>query len=303
MGLLRIDAEKLLSNKHYKPLDVEGLRAIKLRSGMTLRFDPKTDTHIIRLHTTDIIYLLPTKEGETQRYRIFAGDWRTSTTCARINEYTGSRISSEMGYWFIDGSLFTEGMVLDGFGEPEAAYRTPPEEVLAFRTNAKALDRAIAAYCKGFVKKSIENRSLDFPDIGDCWFCATRPVGKIVARGAEPMGSDHLINHFIEKYYVPSLLRNALYERFNWDSWQTGAQRDTPEEKLAKQENSMRSDYGSIIRDTMSGREHFLFYKVLRKYFHNRKHKLIVGFDAVDFKKQMKEADKERAEEAKEESE
>ena len=38
-----------------------------------------------------------------------------------------------------------------------------------------------------------------------------------------------------------------------------------------------------------------MFYKVLRSYFFNRKHKLIEGFDPDDFKKRVKEAQKAEA--------
>lgn len=293
MSLLQVDAAKMLATSKKKRVTVEGQPALTLRAGITLRHDPTTDDHIVRLHDTDIVRLLHAEEGSPQRYQVFAGDWRTNPTRDRINEYTGSRIGSWLGYWFIGFShIFREGMILDPFGDPEPAFQTPPQELLVFREKTRVLDKAIATYCKGFVQSAVDAKELAFPDGGDCWSCSMRPVDKVEARGFELMGTSHLIEHMIEKYYVPSLLLNALYERFNWDSWQMGTSKDTPAEKQKKQKQRAEADYYWMVKDVQRGQTPFMFYKVLRAYFFNRKHKLIEGFDPVDFKKRVKDAQK-----------
>ena len=293
MNLIQVDAVKMLATSKKKRVSVNGQTALPLRTGVTLRHDPTTGDHVVRLHNTDIVRILSAKEGELQRYQIFAGDWRTNTTRDRINEYTGSRIYGWHGYWLIgSGHIFREGMTLDPFGDPEPAFQTPADKGRAFMSKARVLDKAIATYCKGFVQSAVSAKELNYPDGGDCWACFMRPADKVEARGFELMGTSHLIEHMIERYYVPSLLRNALNERFNWDSWQMGSSKDTPEEKLKKQETRMRGDYHHMVMEVQRGREPYMLYKVLRSYFFNRKHKLIEGFDPVDFKKRVKDAKK-----------
>lgn len=293
MSFLQVDATKMLATSKKKRVTVEGQQALTLRAGITLRHDPATGDHVLRLHDTDIVRILSSKDGEPQRYRIFTGGWRTNTTRDRINEYTGSRIHAESGYWYVgSGHVFREGMTLDGFGDPEPAFQTTPDEALAFRERARVLDKAIAGYCKGFVRSAVDARQLDFPNGGDCWSCSMRPVDRRSVRGDEPMGVSHLIEHFVEKYYVPSLLFNALLERFNWESWQMDTAKLPEKERQAKQEARAVNDYRHMAGDVKHGREPFIMYKVLRNYFLRRKHDLIEVFDPVDFKRRVKEAHK-----------
>lgn len=52
---------------------------------------------------------------------------------------------------------------------------------------------------------------MEAPSGGDCWFCVLREVDT-----SRPMGdlnqSNHMISHLEDKYYVPSIIMNALDE-------------------------------------------------------------------------------------------
>jgi len=94
-------------------------------------------------------------------------------------------------------------------------------------TNVKKrqkLIRRINKYANDYVNEFVAG-NIPAPSGGDCWGC------HLVDQSGNPgMGSDHLISHIKEKYYVPSLLLNAINEfqispMASWvisEKWQEG---------------------------------------------------------------------------------
>ena len=69
------------------------------------------------------------------------------------------------------------------------------------------LNKQINVYINGYIK-ALFNRELPAPGAGDCWYCAW---GNEKGSLGELTGNkDHLLSHFKEKYYVPSLIINAI---------------------------------------------------------------------------------------------
>jgi hypothetical protein len=152
----------------------------------------------VRLHSTDIITAYP-----DDSLRLYSGGWRTVTTKARLNEYTTARIFSDRGVWYAQNKEypFAEGMRIlgDGTVDPDTvAQPTAMQENAKLRKQAKAYARDYTeALCAG---------EIGAPGNGDCWGCLMT-----TAEGATPLGGrDHIIAHFEDKYYVPSLVYRAL---------------------------------------------------------------------------------------------
>jgi len=102
----------------------------------------------------------------------------------------------------------------------------------------KRLDRMVRKYINGF-KDHVKKNGLQEPGPGDCWGCCMTSD-----RTSEPFGYDHYLSHFKEKYYVPSLLWNAIVERgymypgFIWAFIQKSAEEGREPHHL---EHSLRS--------------------------------------------------------------
>jgi hypothetical protein len=181
------DAAKYLGSKIDRPLGTG--RATRIR---------RIDSHSIgiRYHSTDVVTYL-----DSGTAILNSGGYRTVTTKERINKYTGARVSQTMGLWYVAcGSLFYDGMVIDPAGLPVNPI-SPVDTEIAKRK----LDRMVSKYVKGFVA-SIQANGLADPSNGDCWGCCM----KTTDGRQNPMGVSHFFSHFEEKYYVPSLLWNAL---------------------------------------------------------------------------------------------
>lgn len=173
---------------------------------------PAGDAFAVRLHQTDVVLI-----HADGTYTLNSGGWQTPTTKDRINEYTPARLHQAKGLWYNrDGSLFYDGMTIDAAGHPLQPRRADDTEKIK-----RQVDREVSAYIKGFIQDAKENGLKD-PSSGDCWFCSMRTAdGKTMGAG----DVHHIIEHFKEKYYVPSLLWNALQHRGNpgfvWSCFKT----------------------------------------------------------------------------------
>ena len=114
----------------------------------------------------------------------------------------GVQITANKGLWYIGGSIFYDGMTIkDGIVlNPQI-----PQDMELYK---KQVDKLVKAYIDGFVDHIVEN-GLEEPTGGDCWACHL----KTEDGRKDPMGIDHYLSHFTEKYYVPSLFFNALLEK------------------------------------------------------------------------------------------
>lgn len=156
----------------------------------------------IRLHDTDVVVY--DKDGSVT---LDSGGWLTVTTKDRINGFIGdrARVYSDRGKWFIyhhgaKGERFFDGIRIAADG----TVLNPPDPALEQRKAEaeakmrKRVDRFVDAYIKQLAE------GMPKPSNGDCWAC----LGMI---GADD--NDHLLGHLTERYYVPSMLWNAMKER------------------------------------------------------------------------------------------
>lgn len=156
----------------------------------------------IQLHSTDVVTIRPDNSCVLD-----SGGWKTMTTKDRMQTYSPvGRIESKRGTWYVhaggDTKVFKDGIKIkaDGTIVGGAPVGEPKKE--------QALRKRAKAYAKAFVD-ALHAGDVGAPSLGDCFMCmAYDRDGKHVMSGA-----DHILNHFDESYFVPSLLVNALKER------------------------------------------------------------------------------------------
>lgn len=157
----------------------------------------KGDNFAIRLHNTDVVTITP-----ENTFILNSGGWQTKTTKERINEFTNARIAQKGGLWYMrDGSLFYDGIIVNQSGDVVSEIKP----VTDTKTLKAKVDRMIKTYIDGFIQ-DIKDNGLSDPSSGDCWCCCMFKDSKDVG---------HIISHFEEKYYVPSLLWQAVQRRGN----------------------------------------------------------------------------------------
>ena len=156
----------------------------------------------LRLHKTDIAVHLP--DGRVQ---FFTGGWKTPTTKERLDNlpvpFPRVHIWQEKGAWTLhwQGKAypFAEGITI---GSDNSVIGAAPAS--AAKEGLK-LAKAIRAYAKGYAEALLAG-DVPAPGNGDCMGCHFRKQGT----GENAFGLDHYTEHFREKYYVPSLLNNAM---------------------------------------------------------------------------------------------
>lgn len=158
---------------------------------------------IIKYHNTDIVELQP--DGVI----LHDGGYKTFTTKERLNWYLPKNfvINQANFNWILrnyvtqeewqyqDGiTIFYDGIVTNAGAKSES------------KRIAKINER-INKYVTAYVDKLISGK-MRAPGNGDCWAClfVDQETGK------EVLGNDHLLLHMQERYYVPSLLWNAIKE-------------------------------------------------------------------------------------------
>lgn len=156
------------------------------------------DKFAVKLHDTDVVTINP--DGT---YVLNSGGWQTMTTKARINEYAPGYIEQRKGVWYLsDGSLFYDGVTVDGAGQPVQA-KDPAE----YEKALAKIKKQARQYARDFVADAQAN-GLQAPSGGDCWYCS------MFDRGTAPGNADHIRQHMSkdERYYVPSLYMNAIVD-------------------------------------------------------------------------------------------
>jgi len=152
----------------------------------------------IRYHHTDIITYHP-----NGNIIINVNGWLTSTTKERLNNYLPSqwRINQINKIWYLANNshsyAYKDGITIHVDGTV-TGNGTDPKKLLK-------LDKQIKKYIEGYVKALFDGK-IKKPGPGDCWGC----LMKDIKTGQTVFGTDHLLDHFRERYYVPSLLINAI---------------------------------------------------------------------------------------------
>jgi len=161
------------------------------------RLFKRGNDYAVRLHDTDVVTI-----HDDDTYTLNTGGWRTVTTKERINRFSPASVYTDRKVWLVGGSLFEDGMKVGSGGS--ALDHKDPAEGFALQ---RELDKLVRNYINGFCKL-IESKELKDPSGGDCWCCSM-----FDQKWGRDASVDHLFSHFEDKYYVPSLLVNALKER------------------------------------------------------------------------------------------
>lgn len=172
----------------------------------------KDGSVVLRLHHTNILTL-----RADDCLVLNSGGWRTKITKERLQEALRKksqwRLDSERGVWIVRGFGkswgFQDGMVLHPDGKVEGAGKAEYYEKQRAR---------VREYAKGYME-ALEGGKIGAPGNGDCWGClmVDEKTGKTA------MGSDHLLDHMKERYYVPSLLMNVFKQMNAGVVWKNDA--------------------------------------------------------------------------------
>lgn len=132
--------------------------------------------------------------------------WKTITTKERINWFLpdGFRLYQEKSVWHVAkwgtsyNYIFADGLAIDKYGN---VYNDAPTD------RTKDTIKAIKKYVDGYVKALLSGE-IEKPSAGDCFYCV------MVTEKGEGLGdvtnnTDHILSHFEESCYVPSLLMRA----------------------------------------------------------------------------------------------
>jgi len=186
---------------------VEGIGARKIALN-TVEYTDTEGNKVIRLHHTNIV--THKVNGDIV---LNSGGWRTVTTKSRINKYSpgGWRIEQKKRVWYLTAPTLDNGA---GMGKREYPFTDgitihPDGSMTGEGPDPKAtlkLKARIKKYVEGFTGALIAHE-IPQPSGGDCWACLMKND-----KGETVMGNGHIFNHLDEKYYVPSLLLNALEE-------------------------------------------------------------------------------------------
>jgi len=164
---------------------------------------------VIRLHLTDIMTFKA--NGDIV---LNSGGWQTVTTKERMNKYLpfGWNLTQSKNVWCLGKGCWND---------PERKEYVYQDGITILSTggvkgageNRKELDKRlkqIKKYVDGYMKQLL-TRKLPQPGNGDCWYCLFKDKD---GRTWGDLGnkSSHIIEHFKDKYYVPSLLMNAIKE-------------------------------------------------------------------------------------------
>lgn len=179
----------------------------------------------VKLHETIVVYIF--KSGV---YQYDSGGWQTVTTKYRINEYGPVKIHQKNNIWYIGDYIFADGVRVRKNGTilNKKLLRLPKE----VEDKKRKLDKLVRNYIKGFGEHIQKNglqtvvndqpteqnpwKVVDLndkpqplaPGPGDCWACYFGLTSKDALK--EPLGVEHLLQHMLEDYYVPSLLWKAI---------------------------------------------------------------------------------------------
>jgi len=176
-------------------------RPLRYKTRVNRRGENIAITH----HETDIITYQPSGSViiDTQ-------GWHTSTTKDRLNNHLPIEfyIWQHDSVWYINKKNQPHLVFADGIRIlPDGTIRGvgPPIEEL------KKLNKEILKYSRNYIEALFAGK-VRKPGPGDCWDCSMR-IHSTLTDGrslGEMTRTDHLLSHFDEQYYVPSLLVRAI---------------------------------------------------------------------------------------------
>ena len=186
----------------YQSLDSQltGRNAQRRKLGNNTYAERRDNAIAVRLHNTDVVTY---HKGGAITFN--HGGWPTVTTKARMNEFSPARISQVRGVWFISMPGSAEVVYINGMThDPKHGWSMVGDDPSA----AAKLVKRISKYARDYMA-AFDAGNVSKPSAGDCWGCSMRDT----TTGKPIMGSDHILSHLDEDYFVPSLLVNAI-DRF-----------------------------------------------------------------------------------------
>jgi hypothetical protein len=156
------------------------------------------------LHSTEIVTVTPA--GDTV---LHSGGWRTVTTKERINRFLpkGWTVCQTKGVWYLvnyaegwesEHYPFAEGITISADGTVSGVGTSDPKADNRLKQQAR---RFVRGYMEAFKAGRVPP-----PDTGDCWGCLM-----VAEDGTHPLGgASHMREHLTQRYYVPSMLVNAV---------------------------------------------------------------------------------------------
>ena len=176
--------------------------------GNNTRVQRRGDKIAIKYHDTDIMLF---SENEIS---MDCQGWRTSTTKTRLNDNLPSPwyVYQEKNQWYLRNGentyVFEDGITIHLNMKTRYYMKDmiTGEGKLSDVKKRQKLIRQINKYANDFVTEFVTG-NIPEPSGGDCWGCLMKDEN-----GKTALGSDHFLLHIEEKYYVPSLLMNAIDE-------------------------------------------------------------------------------------------
>ena len=197
----------------------------KLGCNTYLRREDGTSDLTIRFHDTDVMVF-----GLNGSIKLDTGGWQTVTTKLRLNDHlpTGWQVFSDKGQWYVqwvhdyspdDGwqrderVRYSDGMIVTEGGKVVSRESDAAFAELDVR-NAE-IESKINAYVRGIDAVDIAvimQEAVDTGVAGDCWYCTMQTQGGKTVGDAFG-DTDHLEQHLDERYYMASLIMNAIKSR------------------------------------------------------------------------------------------
>ena len=151
----------------------------------------------IRLHDTEVVI------HYKDRIVLNSGGYKTTTTKARMNEYTPFNVIQKQKVWYVERVYksilhkipFEDGITLYNNGTIKGQGKDPKETI--------KLTKRVKQYSEDYAKEFIKG-NVPAPSNGDCWGCLFHKDGK------PTIAKDHIFSHLEDKYYVPSMLYNMF---------------------------------------------------------------------------------------------
>lgn len=134
--------------------------------------------------------------------------WKTITTKERLNWFVpdGFSVYQEKSIWYLSDRhvqkryIFADGITISKDGTVTGFIPDTDD-------TTKQTIKAIKKYVAGYVAELLAGK-MKKPSTGDCWYCSMHTdAGESL--GDATKNNDHILSHFEESYYVPSMLYNA----------------------------------------------------------------------------------------------
>lgn len=173
-------------------------RARKLAHNTYLVTDGAPEWYAVRLHSTNVVTYY--QDGSVG---LDSGGWRTVTTKDRINRFSPLRVWGDKGAWYV--ALSPVSTCIVAFADEMTWH---PERSFTGAGDAKdttRLRKQAREYAGRYIEALFAGQ-VPAPSGGDCWGCHL-----VAEDGSRPMGGPaHILSHFEENYFVPSLLSRAI---------------------------------------------------------------------------------------------